>query len=177
MYAYACARNVYGKRICTAVRTSACRQVVCIVCVRLWCLSDLLKLRKDLAAYQGALQRAGVPDHDVWMLKQSTAGASLIFSEKLIAFLYATALVRTTFSLLSLSLVRLLWHQLSSSKSPSRNSSFLASPRLSFEIPLVPWPRLPAFFPFSRSPPSCLVRGLLAVSGGPSCSRGERSST
>ncbi|KFH00772.1 glycerol-3-phosphate-acyltransferase [Toxoplasma gondii VAND] len=53
---------------------------------------ELSNLRQDLAQYQGALQRAGIPDHDVWMLKQSTAGASLCFAEKLIALLFAIGL-------------------------------------------------------------------------------------
>ncbi|KEP66565.1 UNVERIFIED_CONTAM: glycerol-3-phosphate-acyltransferase [Hammondia hammondi] len=53
---------------------------------------ELSSLRQDLAQYQGALQRAGIPDHDVWMLKQSTAGASLCFAEKLIALLFAIGL-------------------------------------------------------------------------------------
>ncbi|CBZ53210.1 putative glycerol-3-phosphate acyltransferase [Neospora caninum Liverpool] len=53
---------------------------------------ELSRLRQDLEQYQGALQRAGIPDHDVWMLKQSTAGASLCFAEKLIALLFSIIL-------------------------------------------------------------------------------------
>ncbi|PFH33531.1 glycerol-3-phosphate-acyltransferase [Besnoitia besnoiti] len=53
---------------------------------------ELSALRHDLAQYQGSLQRAGIPDHDVWMLKQSTSGASLCFAEKLIALLFSICL-------------------------------------------------------------------------------------